>query len=86
MSTSCEVNLKKNNIYFTDTIVKAGSDHISFEYENIPNVLFVQENIENLVHKPTDIPETLDYKQIDRIANAISDFVETNNGIMLEAK
>ncbi|KAJ50185.1 hypothetical protein BD780_000991 [Clostridium tetanomorphum] len=81
-----KTTLKKNNIEFADTDVRSTSDHKNFEDERIPNFFFVQENIEKLVHKPTDTPDTLDYNQIDRIANAISDFVETNNGIMFEAK
>ncbi|MGO5075980.1 M20/M25/M40 family metallo-hydrolase [Clostridium sporogenes] len=76
--------LKKNNIEFADTEVKGASDHMSFEDKNIPNFFFVQENIEDLVHKPTDTPDTLDYEQIDKIANAVVDFVETNNGVMFK--
>lgn len=81
-----KTTMKKDNIEFADTAVKGVGDHISFENANIPNVFFVQEGIEKLVHKPTDTPDILNYEQIDKIANAISDFVETNNGIMLEAK
>ncbi|NFG95137.1 M28 family peptidase [Clostridium sporogenes] len=83
---SVKTTLKKNNIEFADTTIRGASDHMSFENEKIPNFFFVQENIKELIHKPTDTPDTLDYEQIDRIANAISDFVETNNGIMFGAK
>lgn len=79
---SIKVTLKKENIGFDETAVKGLSDHKSFEYANIPNVFIVQENIERLVHRPTDTPDTLNYEQIDKIANAISDFVETNDGNM----
>ncbi|MET7041109.1 M28 family peptidase [Clostridium botulinum] len=84
--SSIKTVLKEHNIEFRDTEVRGSSDHMSFENEKIPNFFFVQENIEDLVHKPTDTPDTLNYEQIDKIANAISDFVETNNGIMFEAK
>lgn len=76
-----KVTFKKDNIGFDDIAVKGAGDHMSFENANIPNVFFVQENIEKLVHKPTDTPDTLDYGQIDKIANAISDFVVTNDGV-----
>ncbi|WP_242850535.1 M28 family peptidase [Clostridium lundense] len=81
-----KTTMKKNNIEFADTTVRGTSDHKSFENVDIPNVFIVQENINKLVHNPTDTPDSLDYEQIDKIANAISDFVETNNGIMFEAK
>lgn len=77
-----KATLKKDNIGFKDITVRGGSDYMSFEDANIPNIFFVQENIEKLVHKPSDTPDILDYEQIDKIANAISDFVETNDGIM----
>ncbi|AKA70462.1 M28 family peptidase [Clostridium scatologenes] len=77
-----KVTLKKDNIGFGDTAVKGSGDHMSFERANIPNVFIVQEGIEKLVHKPTDTPDILDYGQIYRIANAISDFVEANNGVI----
>lgn len=78
---SIEATFKKDNISFADKAVHGLSDQLSFETLYNPNVFIVQENIENLVHKPTDTPDTLDYEQIDKIANAISDFVETNNGV-----
>ncbi|MGO5066479.1 M20/M25/M40 family metallo-hydrolase [Clostridium sporogenes] len=81
---SMKNTLKKNNIEFADTEVKGASDHGSFEFENIPNFFFVQENIEDLVHKPTDTPDTLNYEQIDKIANAVVDFVTTNNGVTFQ--
>lgn len=77
---SIKTTFKKNNINFTDTAVRGSSDHRNFEKLYMPNVFIVQENIENLVHKPTDTPDILDYEQIDKVAKAISDFVETNDG------
>ncbi|NFA59810.1 M28 family peptidase [Clostridium sporogenes] len=78
---SMKTTLKKHNIEFRDTDVRGTSDHKSFENESIPNFFFAQENIEDLIHKPTDTPDTLNYEQIDKIANAVVDFVETNNGV-----
>lgn len=79
---SIKVTLKKANIGFDETTVNGTGDHKSFENANIPNVFIVQENIEKLVHKTTDTPDILNYEQIEKIANAISDFVETNDGNM----
>lgn len=79
---SMKTTLKKDNVEFADTAVKGASDHMSFESANIPNILFIQEGIEKLVHKPTDTPDILNYEQIDKIANAISDFVEINDEVM----
>lgn len=78
--SAIKATMKKENIGFEDTEVKGAGDHKSFESANIPNVSIVQENIETLVHKPTDTPDNLDYEQIDKIANAISDFVKENDG------
>jgi hypothetical protein len=77
-----KTTMKKHNIEFEDVGVLGLSDHLSFESAGIPNVFIVQENIKKLVHKPTDIPEVLDYDQIDKIANAISDFIGVNDGII----
>lgn len=79
-----KTSMRNSNIEFEDTAVKGVSDHLSFERALIPNVFIVQEGIENLVHKPTDNPDTLDYEQLDNIANAVTNFVETNNGISFE--
>jgi len=73
---------RKDNISFSDNVVHGLSDNSSFGTEGIPNVFIVQENIENLVHKPTDTPEELDYGQIEKIANAISDFIGANDGVI----
>lgn len=77
-----KVTFEKDNIGFEDTAVKGTGDHKGFEYANIPNVFIVQANVEKLVHKPTDTPDILNYEQIDKIANAICDFVEANDGNM----
>lgn len=77
-----KTTMKKHNIEFSDVGVLGLSDHLSFESAGIPNVFIVQENIKKLVHKPTDTPDILDYGQIDKIANAISDFICANDGII----
>ncbi len=76
-----KATMKKDNIAFGTTGIRGTSDHQSFENESIPNVFIAQEGIEKLVHKPTDTPDTLDYEQIYRIAKAISDFVQINDGV-----
>lgn len=74
--------MKKHNIEFADVGVLGLSDHLSFESAGIPNVFIVEENIKKLVHKPTDTPDILDYGEIDKIANAISDFIGANDGVI----
>lgn len=74
--------MKKDNIEFGTIGVRGTGDHMNFENQHIPNVFIVQEGIEDLVHRPTDTPDTLDYEQIGKIANVISDFVESNDGNM----
>ncbi len=51
-------------------------DHLSFENAGISNV-FLYKRDRKLVHKPTDTPDILDYNQIDKIANSITDFIQT---------
>lgn len=42
----------------------------------------MQEGIEKLVHKSTDTPDILDYNQIDKIANSISNLIQENDGVV----
>lgn len=76
-----KTSMSNSNIEFADTEVKGGGDNLCFERALIPNVFIVQEGVKDLVHKPTDNPDTLDYKQLDTLADAISNFVEENNGV-----
>jgi Zn-dependent M28 family amino/carboxypeptidase len=76
-----KTTMKKANIEFSNTVVHGISDHSNFGKVGIPNVFLAQENIKQLIHKPTDIPSILDYEQIKKLANAICDFVETNDGV-----
>ncbi|ANP69866.1 aminopeptidase [Clostridium tyrobutyricum] len=79
-----KTTLKNDNVEFADNRVMGAGDHLSFENAGISNVFFVQEGIEKLVHKPTDTPDILDYNQIDKIANSITDFIQTNNGVIFK--
>lgn len=81
LNNAIRTSFQKNNVEFNDTNIKGVSDNASFEKLGIPNVLIVQENIENLVHKHTDTTEILDYNQISKIANALCNFVETNHNV-----
>lgn len=73
--------MQKNKIQFSDIRIKGEvSDYKSFEEGSIPNINIVQENIKKFIHKPTDTPDTIDYKQIEQISNAICDFIQSNNG------
>lgn len=82
----------KHKIEFSDTAIseeafKAGigiGDHHSFEEAGIPNIYIGQEGIKSLVHTVTDTPETLDYNKIEKISDAISDFIETNGSNIFE--
>jgi Zn-dependent M28 family amino/carboxypeptidase len=76
-----KTTMKKYNIEFSDTAVIGLGDHLSFESASIPNVFLVQENVKKLVHTPKDTPDILDYGQMKKIANAICDFIETNEGV-----
>lgn len=77
-----KITMKKHNIEVVDIKIKGHSDNMSFERAKIPNVFFVQENIERLVHVHTDTPDILDYDQIKKISNAICDFIKTNDGVI----
>lgn len=72
--------MKKNNLDLTETKQILGSDHRSFEKAKKPNIMIGQENLRKWANKPVDIPDILDYKQIEKIANAISDFIKNNDG------
>lgn len=79
-----KVTLSKSNIEYSDSTIQGTSDHASFEKEGIPNIFIIDENIGKLVHRTTDTPEILDHEKIKKIAKAICDFVETNDGEMFQ--
>jgi len=74
--------MNKNNIDFDEIRKIVGSDHRSFEFIKKPNICICQEKMIGLTHKPTDIPDILDYKQIENIADALCDFIKNNDGIV----
>lgn len=75
---------KKNNIEYADVEISGGSDHLVFESIGIPNIYITEENTMELIHKPIDTPELLDYEKIRRISRALSDFVLSNDRITFE--
>jgi hypothetical protein len=77
-----KTTMKKENIEFADVAVQGLGDHLRFEGAGIPNVFIVQENVTKLVHKTTDTSDILDYGQIKKVSNAISDFIDTNDGVI----
>lgn len=73
-------SMKQNNLDLTETKEILGSDHRSFEKAEKPNIMISQENLRKWVNKSVDTPDILDYKQIIKIANALCDFIKTNDG------
>lgn len=51
------------------------SDHISFENAKIPNINFTQIGIQSVVHSVDDQADKLDVKQIDMIADCVSEYL-----------
>lgn len=71
--------IKKHKIEFSNTAVSEKA----FE-AGIPNIYIGQEGIKPLVHELTDTPEMLDYIKMEKIAEAIYDFIKTNGLIMFQ--
>ncbi|KMT21805.1 M28 family peptidase [Clostridium cylindrosporum] len=76
---SVKSTLKKNKVEFSDKQARGGSDHVVFDSVGIPNIYITEENILELIHRPTDIPEILDYGKIRDISRALSDFIISND-------
>ncbi|MBB4825978.1 arginine utilization protein RocB [Sporosarcina luteola] len=74
--------MNKNRIVLIETTEIIGSDHRSFEQMSIPNITISQENFRDWVNKPVDTPDILDYEEIEKIANVLSDFIIHNDGIV----
>lgn len=86
LTEAMKVTMKKNKIAFKEVDIKGGtSDHKSFEDAKIPNVFIGHENVKELIHKPSDTPDSLDYELIKKVTDAICDFVESNNGVQFNA-
>ena len=79
---SIKSSMNKNGIDLTETTEVLGSDHRSFEKMSIPNITISQENFREWVNKPIDTPDILDYEQIEEVANALSDFIINNDGMV----
>ena len=77
---SIKTSMNKNSIDLAETNQTLGSDHRSFEKVKRPNITISQENFREWVNKPIDTPDILDYKQIEKIASALSDFIINNDG------
>lgn len=76
--------MKKHIIDSEDIHIHGVSDNLSFEFAKISNVEIQQDTISPLVHKASDTPDILDYNQINKIVDAICDFVETNDGLVFK--
>lgn len=76
---SIKTSMNKNSIDLAETNQTLGS-HRSFEKVKRPNITISQENFREWVNKPIDTPDILDYKQIEKIASALSDFIINNDG------
>ncbi|AOR24983.1 M28 family metallopeptidase [Clostridium taeniosporum] len=81
LTAAMKETFRNNNMDFSK-IYEQGviSDERRFEQNNIPNIYIKQENIKPYIHKETDIPDSLDYAEILKIANVLSNFVEINDG------
>lgn len=75
-------SMNKNGIDFVGTKQVLGSDHESFEKVQKTNINIGQENLRNWANKSKDIPEILDYAQIEKVASSLCDFVKNNDGIV----
>lgn len=68
-----------NNMEYSDVKLKgATGDHKSFEKAGLANIFIGQDNLKPYIHNSTDNPDTLDYDEIDKIANVICNFIQEN--------
>lgn len=72
----------KKDIAFVEFEKSISSDHRSFEKVGKANILITQEGWYEWIHKPTDAPNILDYMQIEKVANVLSDFIIDNDGTL----
>lgn len=72
--------MEKSGIVFAELERPITSDHRSFEKVGKANICITQEDWLEWIHKPIDTPDILDYTEIEKIANALSDFVIDNDG------
>lgn len=72
-------SMEKSGIGFAEFERPIASDHWSFEKAEKANICITQEGWLNWIHKPIDTPDILDYIEIEKLANALSDFVIDND-------
>jgi Zn-dependent M28 family amino/carboxypeptidase len=81
LTEAIKETFKENNMDYSNVELKgATSDHKSFERGGIPNMYIGQDNLKPYVHKETDTPDTLNFDEIDKIADVVSKFIEKNDG------
>ena len=81
LTSAIKNTFKDNNMSFSDAhLTGINGDERSFEAQGIPNIYIGQENLKSYVHKETDTPDTLDYNEIDKVADIFIKFIETNDG------
>lgn len=73
-------SMEKSGIGFAEFDRPIASDHRSFEKAGKANICITQEGWLEWIHKTIDTPDILDYIEIEKIANALSDFVIDNDG------
>lgn len=71
-----------NKLPYSEIPLKGGtSDNKSFENAGIPNIYISQDNIYNYIHNGYDNPEYINFNDIDKLAEVISDFIFNNHKI-----
>lgn len=81
LTEAIKETFKDNNMDYSNVELKgATSDHRSFERSGIPNIFIGQDNLKPYVHKETDTPDTLNFGEIDKVADVVSKFIEKNDG------
>ena len=71
-----------NKLPYSEIPLRGGtSDNKSFENAGIPNIYISQDNIYEYIHNGYDNPEYIDFNNIDKLAEVISDFIFNNDNI-----
>jgi hypothetical protein len=81
LTEAMKETFKNNNMVFSDIQLKDGtSDQKRFEDSGIPNIYIGQDNLKPYIHNSNDTPDTLDYDEINKVADVLSDFIQVNDG------
>lgn len=82
LTAEMKKTFKNEHMDFSNVELAKGetSDHKSFEQNGIPNIFISQDNLKPYVHNENDTPDTLNYNEIQNVANVLSKFVEINDG------